>query len=211
MDLRRRNKQHVMETMDGKTPAPRAHEFACAHGDELLIQRVGAYCLASGYSSDCRLDLLKVEAATRRRSPSRSRIKLWPLSTALRPGRASPNSLASFRPTREIADKTGREHPARQVVEGQLDDARLHRLEAQDAFMRLDIAGHDNIAEVRPAIDPRKRVPKTISSGRGGNQNEPQDPNHHPPHRHHTHPVSGATINLPPFALAPGLQASPGR
>ena len=33
MDLRRRNKQHVMETMDGKTPAPRAHEFACAHGD----------------------------------------------------------------------------------------------------------------------------------------------------------------------------------
>ena len=32
MDLRRRNKQHVMETMDGKTPAPRAHEFACAHG-----------------------------------------------------------------------------------------------------------------------------------------------------------------------------------
>ena len=70
MDLRRRNKQHVMETMDGKTPAPRAHEFACAHGDELLIQRVGAYCLASGYSSDCRLDLLKVEAATRRRSPS---------------------------------------------------------------------------------------------------------------------------------------------
>ena len=33
MDLRRRNKQHVMETMDGKTSAPRAHEFACAHGD----------------------------------------------------------------------------------------------------------------------------------------------------------------------------------
>ena len=33
MDLRRRNKQHVMETMEGKTPAPRAHEFACAHGD----------------------------------------------------------------------------------------------------------------------------------------------------------------------------------
>ena len=46
MDLRRRNKQHVMETMDGKTPAPRAHEFACAHGDELLIQRVGATGLA---------------------------------------------------------------------------------------------------------------------------------------------------------------------
>src|SRR5271157_6499334 len=73
MDLRRRNKQDVMETMDGKTPAPRAHEFACAHGDfhidvmdniaegrgetvEPLFQRVGAYCLASGYSSDCRLD-----------------------------------------------------------------------------------------------------------------------------------------------------------
>ena len=56
MDLRRRNKQHVMETMEGKTPAPRAHEFACAHGDEPLIQRVGAFCLASGYSSDCRLD-----------------------------------------------------------------------------------------------------------------------------------------------------------
>jgi len=33
MDLRRRNKQDVMETMDGKTPAPRAHEFACAHGN----------------------------------------------------------------------------------------------------------------------------------------------------------------------------------
>ncbi len=32
MDLRRRNKQ-VMETMDGKSPAPTAHEFACAHGD----------------------------------------------------------------------------------------------------------------------------------------------------------------------------------
>ena len=31
MDLRRRNKQHVMETMEGKTPAPRAHEFACRH------------------------------------------------------------------------------------------------------------------------------------------------------------------------------------
>ena len=28
MDLRRRNKQDVMETMDGKTPAPRAHQFA---------------------------------------------------------------------------------------------------------------------------------------------------------------------------------------
>src|SRR5208337_5115711 len=27
MDLRRRNQQHVMETMDGKTTAPRAHEF----------------------------------------------------------------------------------------------------------------------------------------------------------------------------------------
>jgi len=32
MDLPRRNKQHVMETMDGKTPAPRAHEFGWAHG-----------------------------------------------------------------------------------------------------------------------------------------------------------------------------------
>ena len=73
MDLRRRNKQHVMETMEGKTSAPRAHEFACAHGDfhvyrmddmaegrdetvEPLIPSVGAYCPASGYSSDCRLD-----------------------------------------------------------------------------------------------------------------------------------------------------------
>ncbi len=61
-----------METMDGKTPAPRAHEFACAHGDfhvngitwpkvatrpsSHLSKRVGAYCVASGYSSDCRLD-----------------------------------------------------------------------------------------------------------------------------------------------------------
>jgi hypothetical protein len=33
MDLRLRDKQHVMETMDAKTSAPRAHEFACAHDD----------------------------------------------------------------------------------------------------------------------------------------------------------------------------------
>ena len=33
MDLRRRNKQHVMEPMDGKTPRQEAHEFAWAHGD----------------------------------------------------------------------------------------------------------------------------------------------------------------------------------
>jgi hypothetical protein len=33
MHLRLRNKQHVMETMEGKTPAPRAHEFAWPHGD----------------------------------------------------------------------------------------------------------------------------------------------------------------------------------
>ncbi len=30
MDLRCRNKQHVMGTMEGKIPAPRAHEFAFA-------------------------------------------------------------------------------------------------------------------------------------------------------------------------------------
>ena len=39
MDLRRRNKQHVMETMDGKTSAARAHEFACDETVEPLIQR----------------------------------------------------------------------------------------------------------------------------------------------------------------------------
>jgi len=97
MDLRRRSKQHVMETMDGKTPAPRAHEFACAHGDfhvdgmdnmaegrdetvEPLIQRVGAYCLASGYSSDCRLDF----DDGGRREEKRVLVGLNPVSKAVR-------------------------------------------------------------------------------------------------------------------------------
>ena len=64
MDLRRRDKQRVTETVGEKTPTPRGHEFARARGDfdvdgmdnvaegrdetvEPLIQRVGAYCLAS--------------------------------------------------------------------------------------------------------------------------------------------------------------------
>ena len=72
MDLRRRNKQHVMETMDGKTPAPRAHEFGLrawrlststgwitwpkvAMRPPSHLSSVGACCLASGYS-DRRLD-----------------------------------------------------------------------------------------------------------------------------------------------------------
>ena len=48
MDLRRRNKQHVMETMDGKTPAPRAHEFACAHGDELPTRALARIAWLAG-------------------------------------------------------------------------------------------------------------------------------------------------------------------
>ena len=96
MDLRRRNKQHVMETMEGKTPAPRAHEFACAHGDfhvyrmdnmaegrdetvEPLV-RVGAYCPASGYSSDCRLDF----DDGGRREEKRVLVGLNPVSKAVR-------------------------------------------------------------------------------------------------------------------------------
>ena len=71
MDLRRRNKQHVMETMDGKTPRqermsslarmatftstgwitwPKVATRLSSH-----LSSVGAYCLASGYS-DRRLD-----------------------------------------------------------------------------------------------------------------------------------------------------------
>src|SRR5271157_2266471 len=94
MDLRRRNKQHVMETMDGKTPAPRAHEFACAHGDEPLIQRVGAYCLASGYSSDCRLDF----DDGGRREEKRVLVGLNPVSKAVRSplGRARESIARSW-------------------------------------------------------------------------------------------------------------------
>ena len=33
MDLRRRDKQHIMETVEEKTPAPRAHDFARARRD----------------------------------------------------------------------------------------------------------------------------------------------------------------------------------
>jgi hypothetical protein len=73
IDLRRRDKQHIMETVEEKTPAPRAHDFARARRDfdvdgmdnvaegrdetvEPLIQRVGAYCPAGGNAFDCGLD-----------------------------------------------------------------------------------------------------------------------------------------------------------
>ena len=37
MDLRRRNKQHVMEAVEGNTPAQRAQEFACARRFSSLL------------------------------------------------------------------------------------------------------------------------------------------------------------------------------
>jgi hypothetical protein len=33
MDLRRRDKQHIIETVEEKTPGPRAHNFARARRD----------------------------------------------------------------------------------------------------------------------------------------------------------------------------------
>ncbi len=58
------------------------------------------------------------------------------------------------------------------LVERQFDDARLNRLEAEHAFVRLDVAGDDNIFAVRFSFDPREKdVLKTV----GGSDPQPQN------------------------------------
>ena len=96
MDLRRRNQQHVIETMDGKTTAPRAQSSSArtatftsagwitwpkvATRPSSHLSSVGANCLASGYSSDCRLDF----DDGGRREEKRVLVGLNPVSKAVR-------------------------------------------------------------------------------------------------------------------------------
>ena len=97
MDLRRRNKQHVMETMDGKTPRTKRRMSSpvrmaaftptgwitwpkVATRPSSHLSSVGAYCLASGYSSDCRLDF----DDGGRREEMRVLVGLNPVSKAVR-------------------------------------------------------------------------------------------------------------------------------
>ncbi len=74
-------------------------------------------------------------------------------------------------------------------VEGKFDDARLDRLEAEDALVGLDVAGDEDKFAVGLSFDPRdKDVLKTVGGGAAEPQNHRQ-PNQESPHgRHENHP-----------------------
>ena len=72
------------------------------------------------------------------------------------------------------------------LVKRKLDDAGLHRLEAENAFVRFDVARDLDGVRVRLAFDPRNESAlETIGGGRRTKQNERQSSNDQPPPRRH--------------------------